>query len=120
MSKQPRITTFTRKAISGCCPKCRAVVITGLDDDQCAFTASVDPTPITWAGELDAVYNHSRRTYCLIGSKLQLRSHLNTQSACTFPTFAAHDCANPTPDGWHDQQRIEKNRPKEIHDLPLF
>ena len=46
---------ITRKARARRCPSCRAAVVRGLDHDRCALTVVVDPTPLSPAGELEAL-----------------------------------------------------------------
>ena len=56
------------------CPDCRAQILRGLSDDQCAWTATVDPTPLSPAGEATA-HLTGRHTYALcryLGQQLRL------------------------------------------------
>lgn len=56
---------ITRKARPRRCRRCNAVIIVGLDADQCAVQVHADPTPLNAAGELLALAE-GRRTLSLL------------------------------------------------------
>ena len=51
-----------RNAAARRCRTCKAATLTGLDEDLCAFQATVDPTPLTPLGEALALLG-GRHTY---------------------------------------------------------
>lgn len=53
-----------RKAREAKCQRCGSSVLCGLDGDRVAYVATVDPTPLTNAGELAALIA-GKRTYTL-------------------------------------------------------
>lgn len=52
---------------AGRCPHCHAQILTGMDEEVCAFRATTDPAPLTPLGEALALLD-ARRTY-------ELRNH---------------------------------------------
>lgn len=56
------VTVMSRYAQTDTCRHCRAPVLTGLDEDLCAFHATTDPNPLTALGEALALLA-GRRTY---------------------------------------------------------
>lgn len=57
-------TGLGRRAQVRRCLRCKASILTGLDDDRCALEAAVDPTPINSLGEV-AVLMSGRMTWAL-------------------------------------------------------
>lgn len=55
---------LSRRARIRPCPKCKALILAGLDDDECAFEVAVDPVPLNPLGEALATIER-RRTYRL-------------------------------------------------------
>lgn len=47
--------SYGRAASAARCHDCRRPVVVGLDADKCAFTARVDPAPLTPRGEAQAI-----------------------------------------------------------------
>lgn len=93
------------------CHKCQAIVLTGLDHDVAAFTATVDPTPLDPRLELAAVLT-GRRTYAAWpaagGYHLEVRDEV-TMEDHTHPALPAHRCGarfpgflEPPTDGRHN------------------
>ena len=91
-------TPGRRNTSSRRCRTCKAVTLTGLDEDRCAFQAVVDPTPLTPMGEALALLG-GRRTYELrtstTGLALWLRSkrHISAHKASDKCLVVAdHEC----------------------------
>lgn len=84
-----------RKARSGRCRDCGAEILTGLDSDRCALTATVDPWPVDAYGELSALLT-GRATYSLFGLELVWRdaSAVRTRPC---PVLVEHRCGNAIP-----------------------
>lgn len=82
-----------RKAEFHYCQRCRAIVLTGLDDDRAAMTATVDPTPLSPAEET-AVLLAGRRTYdarvLAAGTNLDPRDRMHMDRR--HPVVPAHQC----------------------------
>lgn len=82
-----------RKAEFHYCQRCMAIVLTGLDDDRAAMTATVDPTPLSPAEET-AVLLAGRRTYDADVS--QSRTNLDPRDRMHMdrrqPVVPAHQC----------------------------
>lgn len=97
------------------CPDCNAIVLTGLDGDNCAFTSTTDPTPITRQLEI-ACLLAGRRTYTAWrapnGYELTYR-HPSTpeqqpilpehRCGARFPGFLTPRRERTTRHGWPDQ-----------------
>ena len=93
----------TRRATPRPCPRCRRLVIVGLDDDRCAMTATVDPQPLTPAGELSALLT-GRPTYTLTPQRNAYTLNRRDQFAIAAKpagtlrnadVVAAHECGAP-------------------------
>lgn len=78
------------------CPTCHAVTLTGLDDLLPSRT-SVDPTPVTAAGEAFAQLT-GRPTYSLDRGELYHRTagRITHRTADNTPVYATHQCGAPT------------------------
>lgn len=91
--------TARRTAQYQTCPKCQEITLTGLDHDTAAFTAIVDPTPLTPTTELACIIQ-ARRTYTAWrttnGYQLELRDHV-TMSDLTHPVLPRHQCGQRFP-----------------------
>jgi len=61
-------TRLGRSATQRTCKTCNQPTLVGLDDDACAFTATVDPYPITARDELRAAIE-GKKTYLFAPSK---------------------------------------------------
>lgn len=96
----------SRKVHARLCSKCGRSMLVGLDDDRCAITARVDPTPLNAVGEASALMN-DRPTFALrrIGGEYVLdRREAETIAAkpaggdngCT-EVLAWHECAAQYP-----------------------
>ncbi len=97
----------SRKAKLRRCPTCRRQILTGDDDDRCAFTARADPHPLTELGEALALLA-GRTTYSLArtagGVVLWRRDvgQIRRWPASTHPSedvLAEHRCDLPAPSG---------------------
>ncbi len=72
--------------------RCGAQVLRGLDNDRCALTATVDPTPIGPARELVALAS-GRTTYDLVGRELFRRDRAHIVAAAVrYPIVLDHEC----------------------------
>lgn len=82
------------------CPKCRAVVLVGLDDHVAAMTATADLDPLDPAGEAQA-WLTGRATYRLMdrGPRTQLRRRdhhaIAGHPAGVVTVVAEHRCGHP-------------------------
>lgn len=88
-----------RAAHFAICTHCRQWTLTGLDDDQAAIQATVDPTPLTPAQEAECAIA-GRRTYTLgrtAGGKPQIETRdIYGIAAPTKRTVVpAHRCQGP-------------------------
>lgn len=76
------------------CPRCRAIILEGLDDDIAAFTVQADPTPINIDQE-NICHTIGRHTYtATIGKNIEL-NHRTTYAAgrpSRHPIVPAHRC----------------------------
>ena len=69
-----------RRARSERCPGCGATVLHGLDGDRAARVVTVDPTPLTNAGELAALARKQRTytlSWCGDGYEIDLRDQFH-------------------------------------------
>lgn len=94
---------------------CGQPILTGLDDDNCAFVANTDLPFLTWAGELAARVVDQRKTYALQAGVLFRRDPLQHIGESANPIVAEHRCGHPIPDTW--RQPLTPRRPKETHDV---
>jgi hypothetical protein len=95
-----------RYAAPRLCLTCGAWTLVGLDDDTLAFTARVDPTPLTPAGELACVLA-GRPTYDLIRRGTRrvldarddhaLRARPPAVPGARYDVLPAHRCHQPVP-----------------------
>ena len=72
------------------CSQCKAPILTGLDSDNCAFDARVDPTPLTSLGEFVAKLNNLT-TYDV--SRPSGTTRLQRRSARRIAAHPAGGCA---------------------------
>lgn len=92
---------ITRRAQPRRCRDCRAPILIGLDADQCALRADVDPRPLSPLGELLAQLE-DRRTYALCSNAGRLvldyrdAGRLTHRPAGTgrFDVMAEHRCGS--------------------------
>lgn len=87
-----------RTATSGRCRTCRALVVQGLDADQCALPTTADPTPLTAIGETLALLD-GLRTFTATrtngGSvKLTGRNKFTADPRTAFDVYASHECGH--------------------------
>lgn len=87
-----------RRAHPSRCVKCRRLVLTGLDNDRCAWVAIVDPLPLAPMGEVLALLS-GRRTYTLhvgVGvCELQARDQwqiAGSPAGVRYDVYPAHVC----------------------------
>lgn len=92
MSKHREATLVTHR-------NCGAFVLEGLDHDVAAFVVRVDPTPLSWAGEIKA-QQRGRRTFALIGKELHHRNDFHAHAQSEFPVFTNHICHYTPPPEW--------------------
>jgi hypothetical protein len=95
-----------RYAAPRLCLTCGAWTLVGLDDDTLAFTARVDPTPLTPAGELACVLA-GRPTYDLTRRGVRrvldarddyaLRARPPVAPGARYDVLPAHRCHQPVP-----------------------
>lgn len=105
------------------CNKCRALIIYGYSDRQCAWTVHLDPTPVTLAGETAARLLHHKRSYNLDHREITYRQwDRPTRSGGTPPQTGAilldHKCEQPIPPQWVDHS-IKKTT-QQLSDKPEF
>ena len=88
------------------CRHCNEIVLTGINDDQCAGTITADPTPLTAAQELECLLagrdtvsaTPHGRTYDLHRRDDDLISNHPAGGGTTFGTvIPAHQCGNRYP-----------------------
>lgn len=82
--------------------RCGEPVLTGLDDDHCAFTATCDPYRLTALGEVEALRD-GRWTYQLVRRSLDRRDQWNIPGhppTVDLPVLAEHRCGQPIPADW--------------------
>lgn len=97
------------------CPTCRETTIRGLDGDTCALPVALDPTPLTWAGEIKAQQT-GRRTYSLLNKRIGWRCDLHAHHENPWgTTHANHTCHQPIPAKW--TKRIETQTPIQYPDF---
>jgi len=96
------IEAAARKAKAAACKGCGATIVTGLDGDRCAFTATADLAPLTWAGEI-AAWLDGRATFELAARELWWRTELQRQRPAEFAALPEHRCRDPIPDLWITQ-----------------
>ena len=102
--------SYGRAASAARCHDCRTLIAIGLDADECAFTARVDPVPLTPRGEAQAILA-GLRTYTAVrtragGTILDRRrsGHIHQRPAGRsgvpgrYDVWAEHLCAPPTLD----------------------
>lgn len=91
---------MSRRALEDKCRQCRGQILTGLDEDDCAFRAAVDPTPLTALGEALALLAR-RRTYELRDRRLFRRDRwqiAGRQAGTQYLVLADHSCnSSPLP-----------------------
>jgi hypothetical protein len=89
-----------RKARPKPCPACGVTVLVGLNNDICAWTVAVDPTPLTHHGELLAVLS-GRTSYALRNDTLHHRPHdcIKTEHQHG-DVVTDHKCDQPIPVEW--------------------
>jgi hypothetical protein len=88
-----------RAAFPAHCSRCGRVVLTGLDSDVCAFTATVDPWPADLVAETLAIlagrdtYNAHRE----LGGRIELerRNQDTVRNPIRGLVVLAHDCDRP-------------------------
>lgn len=100
---------------------CQAIVLIGLDADRCAITATVDPYPLTPAGEVWAL-QQQRRTYQLDHGRLEPRDRWNIRGKPPSPTrtvLAWHDCTTPIPAEHRRPTPPPAPRPEETSECPF-
>lgn len=83
-------------AVDAACPRCRVLVVVGLDDDSTALTASVDPYPLDPVGETVALLT-GRATYDawpLPDGRVELtrRDRFSIAGPRRVPVVADHEC----------------------------
>lgn len=87
-----------RRARATVCPRCHQPVLTGLDEDRCAFTATTDPVALTTVGEALALIS-GRATYQLTGRPPHLlhrdQWRISGQPADTAIVLPSHQCGAP-------------------------
>lgn len=80
------------------CPRCKAPILSGLDDDTAARSVHADPTPINPVGEALALLA-GRATFDLTaaGGKRQLwrRDEWHISGRRKFPVLPEHRCGQP-------------------------
>lgn len=96
----------TRAAWARRCRTCREITITGLNDDVCAFTTTVDPTPLGTLGEALARMS-GRQTFSLHHDgpkrfrisrrdRWQIAGHpAGRQGILPFDVVTEHHCRTP-------------------------
>lgn len=92
---------ITRTARARRCPRCKAVLLTGLDAPRCAFAVRVDPHPLDAAGELASLLV-GRPTYraTAVGTNYELDHRAwwnvrNSPPSDAVVVLAAHRCGKP-------------------------
>lgn len=77
------------------CPRCRAIVLAGLDEDVLALDVKVDPSPLT---DLGAVVAHlaGREVCSLIRGELHVRDQYSILDDRA-PALAVHVCDESLP-----------------------
>lgn len=95
---QRKLADSQRAATLRLCPRCKAPIIVGLDDNRAARNVTCDPTPITELGEAYALVQ-GRTTYCFAddnGRKiLWHRYEWNIKAPRRWPVLATHKCRQP-------------------------
>ena len=88
-------TRLGRKATTRTCTTCHQPTLTGLDDDACAFTATVNPYPINAREELEAVKN-GKQTYTFTKATQRIDSrpppNIISHPATEFIVLIEHEC----------------------------
>ena len=91
---------MSRHAKAETCPRCRAVVLVGPDDDVAALVAVVDPDPIPAAQEWLALVA-GRPTYTLHPrgpvQVLNARTHWGIRANTQPVVYVTHECGNAMP-----------------------
>lgn len=98
---EEKVALSRRAARPSQCARCGESVLRGLDNDQCAFVATVDPEPVTVEGELLAIAQ-GRWTYDGhrggTGQGIELVARTADMLTCrTADVFADHRCGSPLP-----------------------
>lgn len=99
MSGYVTILDNSRRASGHACG-CGAAVLAGVDNDRCGLNATVDPTPLSQAGEWLAVLA-GRTTYELADGRLYRRDRWTIATPPRGATVAGHRCRDPIPATWH-------------------
>ncbi len=89
-----------RRATLGPCHDCGARILSGTDRDRAALDAHVDPTPLTWAGELASRFTRNRQTYVYVAGALYHRLGPQHGPEGVYPVFPAHVCGDLVPSAW--------------------
>lgn len=93
--KANRKPTYRRAAAFTRCPRCKQIILTGLDDDWCAFNVQADPTPINDHQE-SACATIKRPTYAADISRrnieLDRRPFLAHGKPSSSPILPGHRC----------------------------
>jgi len=94
MTTPQRLAPMRRRAQLARCPRCKAPVVAGYDDN--GLLTHIDPTPITRVAELQA-FLAGVRTHTIDRSNGELvhRDRFRIRREA-HPVFAAHSCDHPT------------------------
>jgi hypothetical protein len=90
--KARRAADFARKASHTECKGCGRRILTGLDADVCAFSVTVDASPVDAEGEHSAL-TKGLRTYDLAGDCLWRRLDRHIAADPKYDIHVAHRCA---------------------------
>lgn len=96
---QPHRFPLSRTPQTKTCRTCGQTVITALDADRAAITATLDPYPLTAAGEVWAL-QHQRPTYLHTPTEITRRDRWNIPGrppTTTRTVLAWHQCGQPIP-----------------------
>lgn len=88
-----------RHATENHCPRCRLVVLSGLDNDRCALDARVDPWPIDRVTEVLALLA-GRRTYEAVRYEGRIELYhrsVDRQGRPGTQVLVEHRCGEPLP-----------------------
>lgn len=105
------------------CRKCKAIVITGLTHDTCAWTATADPTPLNRKTELAAILT-DRQTFqapkdnTTGGYRLDYRNPGSTWTERT-PVIPEHRCGHRFP-GFLEPPAQPNGETNDYPDTPPF
>lgn len=118
-----RVHSARRTAQPDLCRRCQALVLIGLNDDQCALTVAIDLIPLTPAAATLAQLR-GRKLFRMLPGRKRIIYRLDTWGRPIEEPqpYVEHRCDDPIPDHWRQQINAPPIRPvvTALPDTPQF